>query len=479
MARKTKQISGNTDDRSKGKIKENTEVDAETNGAPSNTVTIEGQSYVLTFNDEFNGSTASYWTGHGKAGIWATSYSPHLQDSRTNAANNELQYYVDPDMSDLPDPFKVEGGLITINASQLDDAQKDLTGGLGYSSGMLSTEMSLSIDGGYIEMSADIPDQTGMWSAFWLMPSDGDWSAEIDVVEYLGDTGDTLFTNLWDQGTPDPLQIENSGAGDGFHTYGLYWDDTVIRWTLDGVTIRESANTVQEDMYLIFNLAVGGWADEPDSTTDLSDGFSIDYVRVYELESDPYRNAAIDDGEFLGADVYGGTLYGDILNGSRWADLLDGSSGQDTLYGDGGDDHLNGGSGDDYVFGQAGDDALSGGAGSDEIVGGQGSDIITGGADTDHLWGGSYGFDGSGDTFVFTNGTGADYIHDYEAGLDQIDLSDFSSDWALIWQNTSDLGWATHIDLAALGGSVDDQVYMVGSNLADLSSIDFGFDLIV
>ena len=485
MARKTIVAGGNGAGRGKNKGAEVVEPDPvtevpapETGGAVPSSLTIDGQSYVLTFNDEFNGSTAAYWTGHGKGGVWATSYSPHLENSRTNAANGELQYYVDPDMAGLPDPFTVADGTMTIRASALGSEQSALADGLTYGSGMLSTEMSFATNGGYIEISADIPDQTGLWSAFWMMPADGDWSSEIDIFEYLGGTGDTLHTNLWDQGAPDAMQIDGSGAGAGFHSYGLYWDETVIRWTFDGVTIRESANTVQEDMYLILNLAVGGWASDPDASTDLTDGFSVDYIRVYELESAADRNPAIEDGGFVGADLHAGTAGDDVVNGSSWGDIVDGAAGQDTLYGDAGNDTLAGGAGDDFVYGQAGHDVLSGGSGNDELVGGQGADLLRGGAGTDHLWGGSYGADESSDAFVFDTGCGTDYVHDFEAGRDQIDLTGFGPDWSAIWESVSDLGWAAHIDLAALGGEADDQVYLVGSTIAELSAADFGFDLL-
>ena len=42
---------------------------------PSQTITIDGADYVLTFGDEFNGSTVSFWNGYGNGGLWATSFS--------------------------------------------------------------------------------------------------------------------------------------------------------------------------------------------------------------------------------------------------------------------------------------------------------------------------------------------------------------------------------------------------------------------
>lgn len=447
-------------------------------GGVSETIVVDGQTYVLTFNDEFDGNTAAYWQGYGKGGVWATSYSPHLENARSNSANGELQYYADPSMTGLPDPFTVSHGVMTIHASPLSADQIVMAGGMDFTSGMMSTEMSFSMQGGYLEISADIPDQTGFWSAFWLLPTDGDWSAEIDVFEYLGGAQDAVFTNLWTDGQPDEMIWADSGAGDGFHTYGLFWDDDVIRWSIDGVTIRETANTVQEDMYLIFNLAVGGWAGDPDATTDFSDGLSVDYIRVYELDSDPDRNPAIDDGGFVASDLHGGTDGNDLINGSDWSDQIDAAAGHDTIYADIGDDLVFAGSGDDFLFGNTGDDTLSGQDGQDELVGGLGADVLQGGAGTDHLWGGIYAADGSQDRFVFESGCGIDYVHDFETGLDILDLSGFEADWMSIWNAVSDLGWATQVDLASIGGDADDCIYLVGTESATLSAEDFGFGLV-
>ncbi|PYE83756.1 family 16 glycosylhydrolase [Pseudoroseicyclus aestuarii] len=451
---------------------------AETGGS-INRLTIEGQDYVLTFNDEFNGSTVSFWAGHGRGGIWSTSFSPHLDDLRYIEANGELQYYVDPDMDAFPDAFSLGGGSLTLTASALDAEQQQLAEGQPYSSGMIATEMSFATTSGYFEMGADVPAQTGLWSAFWLLPEDGDWSAEIDVFEVLGESADTLHTNLWAEGSPDAQYVTQTGAGEGFHTYGLYWDETVIRWYYDGALIRESENTVDEAMYLVCNLAVGGWAADPDATTDLTDGLSIDYVRVYELESSTSRNEAIEGGQFKSTKEKGGSDEAEVTYGSRWGDIIDAQAGDDTVYGKDGDDVISGGAGADKLFGQTGSDSLSGGAGTDHLVGGAGADRLAGGAGTDHLWGGSYGADGAADVFVFGAGSGKDYVHDYEAGLDRLDFGNLSGQVDLIMANSSDQGWAVKIDLAAAGGEAGDVIYLKDVALEDLTAADFGAGLFV
>ncbi|WP_108260676.1 family 16 glycosylhydrolase [Mangrovicoccus ximenensis] len=438
-------------------------------------ITINGDSYVLTFADEFNGSTVSFWTGFGSGGIWATSFSPHLDDTRTIAANGELQYYADQDMAGLPSPFTLSEGVLTIHASELDQTQQQLTGGLDYVSGLISTEMTFSTSSGYIEISADVPDQTGFWSAFWLMPADGDWSAEIDIFEILGEDAGTLHTNVWDDGSPNADYVTDTGAGDGFHTYGLFWDADTIQWYYDGAMIREADNTVTEDMFLIINLAVGGWASDPDATTDFSDGLSIDYVRVYELDSDPDRNPEQLSATFVPAGPDVGSSASEAINGSHFGDLINGLEGNDTLYGKDGDDSLSGGPGDDRIFGQDGDDVLYGNDGNDHLIGGAGADTLEGGAGTDHMWGGPYGADGSRDSFVFSDGSGTDYIHDFEAGIDVIDLSAFNTDWTATQSALSDQTWAVRLDLQALGGSGGDVVYLADVAIQDLDSSSFLF----
>lgn len=78
----------------------------------SHTIDVDGEDYVLTFKDEFTGSTNTFFEGHGSGGIWATSFSPHLDDTRYITRNGEGQYYVDPSDDDLPNPFSVQGGQL-------------------------------------------------------------------------------------------------------------------------------------------------------------------------------------------------------------------------------------------------------------------------------------------------------------------------------------------------------------------------------
>jgi Ca2+-binding RTX toxin-like protein len=199
-------------------------------------------------------------------------------------------------------------------------------------------------------------------------------------------------------------------------------------------------------------------------------------------------------------DLRGGT-GNDEIHGNAGDDLIHGGSGDDRLFGDQGNDEMFGGVGNDVAFGGAGDDKmlgnagyddmhgndgndylhgghgndnLSGGHGVDKIVGGAGSDMIEGGQGNDHLWGGNWSADTAADTFVFTADSGKDYVHDFEAEFDFIDLSHFSTTFDAIWDAVVDLGWATVIDLQMLNGSQDgDQIVLKSVGADDLSFENF------
>jgi Ca2+-binding RTX toxin-like protein len=132
------------------------------------------------------------------------------------------------------------------------------------------------------------------------------------------------------------------------------------------------------------------------------------------------------DDTILGGDgidkLYGGE-GGDILSGGLGGDAIDGGAGRDVLRGDDGNDALNGGDDNDSIYGGLGNDLLVGGLGGDSLKGEAGKDILMGGAGGDVLSGGL-----DGDVFKYTAVTdslasSADFIADFTAGWDKIDLS--------------------------------------------------------
>ncbi|WP_298860731.1 calcium-binding protein [uncultured Sulfitobacter sp.] len=202
-----------------------------------------------------------------------------------------------------------------------------------------------------------------------------------------------------------------------------------------------------------------------------------DTLRGGEGNDEIYGNAGADDiNGGAGNDMLSGDQGDDLISGGSGNDELLGGEGNDSLRGEAGDDALNSGEGSDYLAGGSGDDALIGGAGTDKIVGGTGADEIHGGAGNDKLWGGNWSGDSTADTFVFEAGDGQDFVFDFEAGTDILDLSAFGTDLAEVTDAARDEGWATIIDLSQLAaGQAGDQITLLSAELAALESESFIF----
>ncbi|WP_112310929.1 calcium-binding protein [Pseudogemmobacter bohemicus] len=79
---------------------------------------------------------------------------------------------------------------------------------------------------------------------------------------------------------------------------------------------------------------------------------------------------------------------------------------------------ISGSDGADALSGGSGHDLIQGGAGNDTLYGGAGDDILMDGTGSDRLYGGA-----GADLFVLSSDGVVDYIHDYQPGIDRIDLS--------------------------------------------------------
>jgi Ca2+-binding RTX toxin-like protein len=167
-----------------------------------------------------------------------------------------------------------------------------------------------------------------------------------------------------------------------------------------------------------------------------------------------------------GNDTLDGGLGNDRLIGNGGADVMSGGEGNDRLKGNGGDDILSGDAGDDRVKGNGGDDIVLGGDGDDRVSGGGGSDIVDGGNGSDRYHG-----NGGADTFVFGVDGEFDKIHDFQDGVDQINLSAFALSGIddVLAGSTQD-GEDVFVDLG--GGDV---IKIDNFNLSQITVDDFVF----
>jgi beta-glucanase (GH16 family) len=221
----------------------------------------EGMHLIL--NEAFYGSglNTDVWNSQFR---WGTTNPPELQEY-------------------TPDALRVQPG----NGIRL-TANKNGSGQLPYSSGMLASYDHFYFQYGYIEIRAKVPQGKGLWPALWLLAQDPQSAEEIDLMELLGQDPHTVYTTLHyqldnkDKGVKG-ASIHGPDFSQDFHIFAVDWEWDKIVWYVDGSEVfRVTDHIPHEPMYLIVNLAVGGlWPGAPDRDTPFPAHFDIDYIRVF------------------------------------------------------------------------------------------------------------------------------------------------------------------------------------------------------
>jgi beta-glucanase (GH16 family) len=259
---------------------------------------------VLTFADEFDGSTlsSSRWRvrdntflNHDKA--WITKDAVSVRDGHLAITGRRL-----PQDQWRSNPNALYGAQ---------NAVRD------YSTGYVDTIGRFSQRYGSFEVRAWVPSadtmSRGIWPAFWLRADHQ--PGEIDPMESYGaptirsfDPSSSYEWNSWAdtaQGsTNDPVKQKTQGRADvggdkiwqGWHTYGVNWSPTCLRYTYDGRTVATvlfddpktlsyfRGPTFADTFHLRLNMQVGskywGWADPAHTRPEFD--FTIDWVRVHQ-----------------------------------------------------------------------------------------------------------------------------------------------------------------------------------------------------
>ncbi len=244
-------------------------------------IEVDGGNMNLVWQDEFNGSAlnTSDWSYDNGDGC------PNL----CGWGNNELEYYKEENV-------EVANGYLTL------EARDESFGGRNYTSGKIKTLGKKEFKYGRIDIRAILPKGQGIWPALWMLGtniSTVGWPAcgEIDIIELIGGgsgrDNKTYGTIHWDSNGyasyGGNYTLSSGIFNDEFHVFTIIWTSESITWFVDDVQFHivditpSGMSEFHENMYLIFNVAVGGnWPGSPDATTVFPQQMVVDYIRVFQ-----------------------------------------------------------------------------------------------------------------------------------------------------------------------------------------------------
>ena len=248
-------------------------------------------SWKLVWSDEFDGDSlnTNVWTRETGGSGWG---------------NNELQYY-----TDRTENSYVSDGTLKIVA------KRENYSNCRFTSARLKTAGKKSFKYGRMEARIKVNggNQDGVWPAFWMMGDDGTawpWCGELDIMEHANSRNYVEGTIHWNAGgssynTPYNhifwgsysvpayyYYSDNNNGINGWHTYGVIWDENTIKWYVDNNIYLtaylndDNAYAFRKNHYFLLNLALGSNATGYTGNTAPNDSFQsatmeVDYVRAY------------------------------------------------------------------------------------------------------------------------------------------------------------------------------------------------------
>lgn len=255
------------------------------------------EEYKLWFSDEFNQPDGSM----PDSKKWARSTREHPTWKRFVSTTPEGQALT---------AFIKDGKLVTRCIPNTLESEGDVD----MISGSIESSSTAYFTYGKVEGRIKTIPHTGNFPAFWMMPKENGgkgwpWNGEIDIWEQI-DSQDishhTIHTG-WANGSADgglgnsnnpPKAGPYSGCKNGqWHTFSLEWDETSLKWYVDGkhvFTYNKLVNNsyalqngqwpFDKDFYIILNQSVGNgsWAAPADVKFTYETLF--DWVRVYQKD---------------------------------------------------------------------------------------------------------------------------------------------------------------------------------------------------
>jgi beta-glucanase (GH16 family) len=240
--------------------------------------------WKLTFEDDFDGEAGS-----------PVDLSKWSYDVGGNGwGNQQLEFNTDRTENSRHDG---QGNLVI-------STLKERYGNNDYTSARLRTSGKFDQAYGRFEARVKLPEGDGLWPAFWLL-SNGyttvGWPdcGELDILEVRGSEPNVVHGSAHGPGysggnpkTDSYTLPAGRSFSDGFHTFALEWAPGEVHWFVDDHhfhAIRADQMGVGQrwvyddnEMFVILNVAVGGWFGGDVDPGVFPQTTLVDYVRVYE-----------------------------------------------------------------------------------------------------------------------------------------------------------------------------------------------------
>ena len=274
-------------------LKENTEIRSE--------YPLMIKNWEITLQDDFNGTELN-------SDVWRLCKSWKMGDiggGKTVAASSEA--------------YEVKDGKLVLRLIDANGGTTETKNGVivspDYFNAAVETKNLFTQHYGLFEASIKMPDtgSGGANTAFWLLPSAGDWGktffahqrsgtlkgyycGEIDIVEYSPQWGKKYqATDHWWSGvstghTDNGKRFQYDKIGSDYVSFAAAWTPNGIYYYCDGKLVKsvKSIDTCEDDAYMLFTMGSAGYGQEnatwagwfDDSLLDTLVSY-VDYVKIY------------------------------------------------------------------------------------------------------------------------------------------------------------------------------------------------------
>ena len=250
--------------------------------------------WQLVWQDEFDGDTLD-------SEKWNTVIIDMAGAEGPRHHNDQYAQYL------MDDDILLEDGILRLRAQKRTVEGTEPQGRYEYTAGWISTHNKFGMLYGRVEIRAQYPAGSGMWPAFWMLSTDGEWGPEWDIAEFFGNQSRMhmgLMYTEWPEVQWDSQSFISDTWTEDWHTYALEWLPGEARFLVDGEVYRTivAEYVPAEEMYIILQNGVGterSAAGVPDEDTIFPNYLDVDYIRVYQRDTEAapiIKNAGFEAG---------------------------------------------------------------------------------------------------------------------------------------------------------------------------------------